>query len=63
MLQPNSNLQKAITAGFSMAGSLLVCGGISYIIANKYDNPLFLMIGLFIGAFIGLYEIYRQIKK
>ena len=63
MLKPDSNLQKAVVAGFSMSGSLLVFGIFGYMVSKKYDNQIFLLFGLIIGAVFGLYEIFRQMKK
>jgi len=59
----SSNLHKAIIAGSSMTGYLFTFGILSYILANKFDNNFYLIIGLIIGAVLGLYEVFRQIKK
>ena len=58
----SSNLHKAIIAGSSMTGYLFTFGIISYILSNKFDTDLYLIIGLILGAVLGLYEVYRQIK-
>ena len=58
----NSNLQKAMAAGSAMSGSLLLCGGIGYFLSHKYDQQLYLLIGLLLGVAVGMYEIYKQIK-
>ena len=58
----NSNLQKAMAAGSAMSGALLLCGGIGYFLSNKYDQQLYLLIGLLLGVAVGMYEIYKQIK-
>ena len=63
MLKPDSNLQKAVVAGFSMSGSLLAFGILGYMVSKKYDNQLFLLFGLILGTAFGLYEIFRQMKK
>ena len=63
MLKPDSNLQKAVVAGFSMSGSLLAFGIFGYIVSKKYDNQFFLLLGLIVGVAFGLYEIFRQMKK
>ena len=63
MLKPDSNLQKAVVAGFSMSGSLLAFGIFGYIVSKKYDNQFFLLLGLIVGTAFGLYEIFRQMKK
>tara|TARA_B100000686_G_C16386991_1_gene760473 strand:- start:155 stop:343 length:189 start_codon:yes stop_codon:yes gene_type:complete len=62
MNKPDTNLQKAMTAGYTLLGSILVLGGIGYYFFNKYDN-IFWFIGLFIlGLIVGMYELYKQIK-
>ena len=58
----NSNLQKAMAAGSAMSGALLFCGGLGYFLFNKYHEKFYLLAGLIIGAIIGMYEIYKQIK-
>jgi uncharacterized membrane protein len=63
VLKPDSNLQKAVVAGFSMSGSLLAFGIFGYMVSKKYDNQIFLLFGLIIGTVFGLYEIFRQMKK
>ena len=62
MSQKNSNLQKAMSAGSAMSGSLIVCGGIGYFLSEKYNQEFYLLIGLIFGAIVGMYEIYKLIK-
>ena len=63
MPKKNTSLQKAMSAGSTMTGSLLVCGGIGYYISLKNDdNHYYLIGGLILGIIIGMYEIYKQIK-
>ena len=62
MNKPDTNLQKAMAAGYTLLGSILVLGGIGYYLFNKYDN-IFWFIGLFIlGLIVGMYELYKQKK-
>ena len=61
--KPESNLQKAIIAGSSMTGYLFTFGLISYMLSKKFDNSFYLIAGLILGAVLGLYEVFRQIKK
>jgi len=63
MKKPGSNLQKAIIAGSSMTGYLFTFGLLSYIVSKKFDNELYLIIGLILGAILGLCEVFRQMKK
>jgi len=63
MNQFNNGLQKAITAASTLLGSLSLFGIIGYYLSNKFDNN-FWFIGLLIfGSIIGLYDLYKQIKK
>ena len=59
----NKTLQKAITVSYTLVGSLLLFGGIGYILKIKLDNENWLTGCLIAGAFIGLYELYKQINK
>ena len=63
MKKPGSNLQKAIIAGSSMTGYLFTFGLLSYIVSKKFDNELYLIMGLILGAILGLCEVFRQMKK
>ena len=59
----NQTLQKAISISSTILGSLFFFGLIGYFLSKKFDNELWLIYLLIIGAFIGLYELYKQIKK
>ena len=61
--KPGSNLRKAMIAGSSITGYLLIFGIAGYLLANKFDNQLYLIFFLIVGSFLGLYELFRQIKK
>ena len=62
MHKPDTNLQKAMTAGYTLLGSILVLGGIGYYFSNKYNNILWLIGLLILGLIVGMYELYKQIK-
>ena len=63
MTKKNTNLQKAMAAGSSMTGALIVCGGIGYLLYQKLEyNIYYLAGGLILGTIVGMYEIYKQIK-
>ena len=59
----NKTLQQAITASYTLIGAIFFCGLIGYYLSNRYENSLWLFGGLLIGAMVGLYELYKQIKK
>tara|TARA_B100001142_G_C13769719_1_gene436639 strand:+ start:148 stop:342 length:195 start_codon:yes stop_codon:yes gene_type:complete len=61
--KPGSNLQKAIIAGSSMTGYLLTFGIIGYFLSKQLDNQVFFIFFLITGTFLGLYELFKQIKK
>ncbi len=62
MRKPNTNLQKAMSAGYTLLGSLLVLGGIGYYFSNKYNNILWLIGLSLLGIIVGMYELYKQMK-
>ena len=62
MNKNNKNLQKALSASSTLIGSLLLCGLIGYFLKIKFDNFLWVVIFLILGAIIGLYELYKQIN-
>ena len=62
MRKPDKNLQKAMSAGYTMLGSLLVLGGIGYYLSNQYNNMLWLIGLLILGVIVGMYELYKQMK-
>ncbi len=59
----NKNLQKAISISSTILGSILLFGIIGFFLKNKFDNLLWLIVCLILGAVIGLYEMYKQINK
>ena len=63
MNRHNKTLQKALSVSSTLIGSLLFCGFIGYFLKNQYDNFLWLVVFLILGAIIGLYELYKQINS
>ena len=61
--EPNAGLRKAIIAGSGMTGYLLFGGLIGRYFSQKYDNKLLFIIGLSMGVILGLYELFKFIKK
>ncbi len=59
----NKNLQKAIAVSSSLIGSILLFGIIGFWLKNKFDDKMWLIVFLILGAFFGLFELYKQIKK
>ena len=62
MNQYRKTLQKALSISSTLKGSLLFCGIIGYLLKIKFENVLWLVVSLIIGAIVGLYELYKQIK-
>tara|TARA_B100000579_G_scaffold56823_1_gene40517 strand:- start:637 stop:828 length:192 start_codon:yes stop_codon:yes gene_type:complete len=62
MNQYSKTLQKALSTSSTLIGSLLFCGIIGYLLKIKFENVLWLVVFLVIGAIVGLYELYKQIK-
>ena len=63
MNQYSKTLQKALSISSTLIGSLLFFGIIGYFLKIKFENILWLVVFLIIGAIVGLYELYKQIKK
>ena len=63
MSKPDNTFHKAISASYTLVGSIVLFGGIGYILKIKLDNENWLTGFLIAGAFIGLYELYKQINK
>tara|TARA_Y100000814_G_C12197717_1_gene356872 strand:- start:509 stop:703 length:195 start_codon:yes stop_codon:yes gene_type:complete len=61
--EPNVGLRKAIIAGSGMTGYLLSGGLIGRYFSQKYDNKWLFIIGLSMGVILGLYELFKFIKK
>jgi len=52
----------AMSASYTLIGSVLLLGAIGYFLDKWQDSsPLFLMIGLLIGIIVGFYEIAKVI--
>ena len=62
MQKPDRNFQKAVTAAYTLLGSLLVFGGIGYYLSHRYDNILWFVGMLVAGVVVGMRELYKQIK-
>tara|TARA_B100000029_G_C17205966_1_gene826201 strand:- start:155 stop:346 length:192 start_codon:yes stop_codon:yes gene_type:complete len=63
MNKSNKTLQKAITVSYTLLGSLALFGIIGYYLKNKFYNDYLLIVFLILGAIIGLYEMFKQLKK
>ena len=59
----NKSLQKAITASYTLLGSLSFFGFIGYLLNKQFSNLFWLIGCLIAGTLIGLYEIYKQINR
>ena len=57
------NFQKAISASYTLVGAIILFGGVGYILKIKFNNEYWLSGCLIVGAFIGLYELYKQVNK
>ena len=58
------NIQKAIGASYSILGSLALFGIGGYWLDNRSEGESFwLIIGLLLGTFVGLYELAKFILK
>ena len=62
MRKPDTNLQKAMSAAYTLLGSILVLGGIGYYFSNKYSNILWFISLSMVGVIIGMYELYKQMR-
>ena len=62
MRKPDTNLQKAMSASYTLLGSILVLGGIGYYLSNKYGNILWFISLSMAGVVIGMYELYKQMR-
>ena len=56
------NFQKNISTAYILLGSILGLGIVGYILSYKYNNQMWLVTFLLLGAVIGLYELYKRIK-
>jgi F0F1-type ATP synthase assembly protein I len=57
------NFSKTITAAYTLLGSMLVFGGLGYYLSTTYDNNVWFMSLLMLGAIIGMYELYKRINN
>ena len=63
MQKPDTNLQKAMSAAYTLLGAVLVLGGLGYYLSNKYNNMFVWVITLsLLGLIVGMYELYKQMK-
>tara|TARA_X000000368_G_scaffold408804_1_gene389905 strand:- start:277 stop:465 length:189 start_codon:yes stop_codon:yes gene_type:complete len=62
MPKPDTNFQKAMSAAYTLLGSVLVLSGIGYYLSNQYSNILWFIIFAILGIIVGMYELYKQIK-
>ena len=63
MSKPDNTFHKAISASYTLVGSIVLFGGIGYILKIKLSNDNWLIGCLITGSLIGLYELYKQINK
>ena len=56
------NFQKNISTAYILLGSILGLGIVGYILSHKYNNQIWFISFLLLGAAIGLYELYKRIK-
>ena len=56
------NFSKTITAAYTLLGSMLLFGGSGYYLSIIYNNNVWFMSMLFLGALVGMYELYKRIK-
>ncbi len=52
-----------MSASSTLIGSLLFFGIFGYYLSIKYQNKFWFIGLLILGAMIGLYDLYKQIKK
>ena len=62
MSKYNRSLQKALSISSTILGSLVLMGGVGYFLSEKFNNDLWLLL-IILGAVIGLYELYKQIRR
>ncbi len=51
-----------MNAAYTLLASILGLGGIGYYLFYKYDNIIWFISMLILGAIVGMYELYKQIK-
>ena len=62
MRKPDTNLQKAMSAAYTLLGAVLVLGGVGYYLSSKYNNIMWVIALSLLGIIVGMYELYKQIK-
>ena len=62
MREPDTNLQKAMSAAYTLLGAVLVLGGLGYYLSNKYNNIAWVIALSILGVIVGMYELYKQMK-
>ena len=63
MSKPDRTFHKAISASYTLVGSIILFGGLGYILKMKFSNDNWLIGCLITGALIGLYELYKLTNK
>ena len=59
----NQNFHRAVSASSVLVGTMLLFGGLGYIISKKMDNEIWLLILLILGVVISLYQTYKLINR
>jgi len=59
----NKNFHRAVSASSVLVGTMLLFGGLGYIISKKMDNEIWLLILLILGVVISLYQTYKLINR
>ena len=57
------NFQKNISAAYTLLGSIIGLGGLGYWLSIKYINEFLFILLLLLGVIVGLYELYKQMRK
>ena len=57
------NFSKTITTAYTLLGSFLVFGGLGYYLSTTYNNSVWFMSFLILGAVVGMYELYKRINN
>ena len=56
------NFQKNISTAYILLGSILLIGGLGYFLSIRYNNEIWFVSFLIMGAIIGMYELYKRVK-
>ena len=57
------NFQKNISTAYFLLGSILLLGGLGYFLSIRFNNKIWFISFLIIGAIIGMYELYKRIDN